>query len=98
MRSATASTGTVLPVLMRQDKGEAMSTTKLRVHPLGSQFNDGRGVTVNRSSVRHIQWLYRCMRSEGHNRADARMNLVHAFAAGQRDVRKTVEDAVRSVG
>ena len=70
----------------------------LRVHDRASQFSDGRGVIVNRRSVKHIQWIYRCMRDEGLKPADARMSLVNALAAGQRDVRTSIEDLLRTVG
>jgi hypothetical protein len=72
--------------------------TRLRIHERPSQFNDGRAITVHQRSVKHVRWLYRNMRNEGLARADARMSLCFALAAGQRDARSTVEDAVRELG
>ncbi len=74
------------------------STTKLRTHVLGSGLASGRGVTIHRRSVAHAQWLYKSMRKEGLNPADARMSLVFALAAGQRDARVAIEQALRELG
>lgn len=74
------------------------ATTKLRIHERPSQFNDGRAITITRRSVKHVQWMYRNMRNEGMKRADARMSLTFAIAAGQRDARSQVEDVLKGIG
>jgi len=74
-----------------------MDTTYIRSHERTSEYKASTGVTVVRSGVRHIQWLYRQFRSDGMERSDARMNLCHALAAGQRDMRSRVETTLREI-
>jgi len=75
-----------------------METTTLRAHERTSQFRTkSTDVTVCRRNVKHIRWLYRQLRQDGLKPGDARMSLVFAISAGQRDMRTRVEDTLRSV-
>jgi hypothetical protein len=74
-----------------------METTYIRSHERDAAFRSSTGVTVVRDGVRHVRWLYRAFRADGMGRGDARMNLCHAIAAGQRDMRTRVEDSMRGV-
>lgn len=73
------------------------STTKIHawVRGSGQRQTAGSAVTVQRDSVQNLRWLYKQFRKDGLAAADARMNLVFAFAAGQRDMRARVYKAVR---
>ena len=59
--------------------------------------NGSTDVTVCQRSVKHVRWLYKQMRRDGLSPADARMGLVFALAAGQRDMRTRIEDTMREV-
>ena len=75
-------------------------TTRLFAHAIGTQWrgeSGGSDTVVLQNSVKHIQWIYRQMRQEGLSAPDARMSLVFAIHAGQRDMRSRVEAAVRAV-
>lgn len=74
-------------------------TSRLHCHTResGHRYEGGGNTVVLKSNVKHIQWIYRQMRREGLKPADARMSLVFAVHAGQRDIRNRVEDAVRSI-
>ena len=73
-------------------------TTTLRAHERTSPHRtEGTNITVCRRSIKHVRWLYRAFRNDGLKPDDARMNLVFALAAGQRDMRTRVEDTLRTV-
>lgn len=75
-----------------------MTTTTIDPHPRGSKYRDGKSaVTVDTTNVRHICWIYRCMRKDGLKPTDARMALCHAVSAGQRDARYRVNQALAGI-
>jgi hypothetical protein len=71
-------------------------TTFIRTWEKTSQFRDDNGISL--TQARDARRIYRSMREEGADRASARMNLVHAMAAGQRDMRFRIGDAMRNIG